>query len=78
MSNKSQQAKPNLWQDQYGNLYMPKREGVSGIAEHLSIPRGSFRTMYRDRPDGTTARVGYVAGGLWLTGFRAERIERPV
>lgn len=64
-----------LFLDQFGGRW--RANSRKDLARQIP---GRISIMYRDKPDGTTVRCGYVvgsgAGQLWLTEYAP--VERPV
>lgn len=57
-------GKLTLFVSQYGDRFYAKT--LQELRQQVS---GRTTPMYRDKKDGTTVRVGYVIGNLWLTAF---------
>ena len=62
--------------DQYGQTHhdlgaYPRKE----LLKRLGRKKAS--KMYVERKDGKDVHVGWVIGGLWLTVYKVERMERP-
>ena len=61
--------------DQYGNTYHGLEHPRKDLLKRLGCTHAE--KMYQDKKDGTTVHVGYVIGGLWLTLYSVEPVERP-
>ena len=63
--------------DQYGHTYhglgsRPRKD----LMERLG--RKSARKMYIDKVNGPPVHIGWIIGGLWLTVYKVERMEKPM
>lgn len=62
--------------DQYGNTFHGLRHPRKDLMERIGCAH--TEKMYLDRKDGSIVHVGYVIGGLWLTLYKVEPVEKPV
>jgi hypothetical protein len=60
--------------DQYGQTYHGLAHPRKDLCERIG--RQHVARMYVDRNDGSSAHVGYVIGGHWLTVYRVERMDK--
>lgn len=64
--------------DQYGNTYHGLKHPRKELLERLGYSSSSSaHKMYVDKENGETVHIGYVIGGLWLTLYRVEPVEKP-
>lgn len=56
--------------DQYGQTHYIKKHPRKELLEQLGRTHASI--MYRDKPDGSAMKVGYVIAGLWLEVFKMQ------
>lgn len=61
--------------DQYGTTYHGLKHPRKDLMERIGCSHA--KKMYLDKADGSIAHVGYVIGGLWLTLYKVEPVERP-
>lgn len=61
--------------DQYGTTYHGLKHPRKDLLERLGYTHA--HKMYQEKKDGSTVHVGYVIGGLWLTLYKVEPVERP-
>ena len=67
-------GKWHLFIDQYGERY-----SASTVAElRARVGNGGSRVerMYKDKPDGAAAHIGYVIGGRWLRAYRPVEVTQ--
>jgi len=62
--------------DQYNHTYHnlgphPRKELMRRLAKSRAAK------MYVDRTNKAAVHIGWIIGGLWLTVFKVERMERP-
>lgn len=63
--------------DQYGETYHALgRNPRKALLERLGRKHAS--KMYQDLKDGSTAHIGYIIAGLWLTLYRVEPYRKTV
>lgn len=62
--------------DQYGHTYHGLKYPRKDLCERLN--RQHVSKIYVDKMDGSTAHVGYLISGLWLTLYKVERVEKPI
>ena len=61
--------------DQYGQTYHGLTHPRKDLCEKLG--RKHVNKMYVGKKDGSTVQTGYVIGGLWLTLYKVESVEKP-
>jgi hypothetical protein len=65
-------GKYTLYVDQWGNKFYAST--VKELRAQIGMGGSKVSTMYCDKKDGGTVKVGYVIGQHWLTAYRPHEV----
>ena len=60
--------------DQHGGHYYLKNHPRKELMEKIGVKNCNI--MYTDMKDGSTKRIGYVVGGLWISVYEIHEVSK--